>query len=78
MLRSYGKGFSLFSSDAPLRVSGRLSKPDVSPEKGAVALSLLTPIEIGAENADCQALIRAASEAMTDRSRRNARRGNRP
>ena len=76
VLRSYGKGFSLFSSDAPLRVSGRLSKPDVAPEKGAVALSLLTPIEIGTENADCQTLIRAASEAMTDRARRNERRGN--
>ena len=78
VLRSYGKGFSFFSSDAPLRVSGRLSKPDVSPDKGAVAFSLLTPIEIGTENADCQALIRAASEDMTDRARRNERRGSRP
>ena len=30
----YGKDFGLFWSDAPLRVSGRLRKPDVSPDKG--------------------------------------------
>jgi len=79
VLRPYGKDFSLLSADAPLRVSGRLSKPDVSPDKGAVAVSLLTPIEIGrAENADCQALIQAASEAMTDRARRSGRRASRP
>jgi uncharacterized protein involved in outer membrane biogenesis len=75
VLQPYGKDFSLLSADAPLRVSGRLSKPNVSPEKGAVAASLLTPIEVGrAENADCQALIRAASEAMTDRARRSEQR----
>jgi uncharacterized protein involved in outer membrane biogenesis len=79
VLRPYGKDFNLLSADAPLRVSGRLSKPDVSAEKGALAASLLTPIEIGrAENADCQALIREATEAMTDRARRSAPRGSRP
>lgn len=78
MIRPYGKDFSLFSADAPLRVSGALSEPDVSPEKGELAVSLLTPIEIGrAENADCQALIQWASDAMTDRERRSAARRNR-
>jgi uncharacterized protein involved in outer membrane biogenesis len=78
VIRPYEKDFSLFSSDAPLRVSGPLSKPDVSPDKGALAVSLLTPIEIGrAENADCQALIQWASDAMTDSARRTAARRNR-
>jgi uncharacterized protein involved in outer membrane biogenesis len=79
VLRPYGKDFSLLSADAPLRVSGRLSKPDVSPEKGAVAVSLLTPIEMGrVENADCQALIRDASDAISDRARRSSARASRP
>ncbi len=78
VLRPYGKDFSFLSADAPLRVSGALSKPDVSSDKGAMAVSLLTPIEIArAENADCQALIQAASETMTDRARRSAPRRSR-
>jgi hypothetical protein len=78
VIRPYDKDFSLLSSDAPLRVTGRLSKPDVSPDKGALALSLLTPIEIGrADNADCQALIRWAGDAMTDSARRSEARRNR-
>jgi uncharacterized protein involved in outer membrane biogenesis len=78
VIRPYDKDFSLLSSDAPLRVTGRLSKPDVSPDKGAMALSLLTPIEIGrADNADCQALIQWAGDAMTDSARRSAARRNR-
>lgn len=77
VIRSYGKDFSLLSADAPLRVSGQLSKPDVSAEKGELAASLLTPIEIGrADHADCQALIQWASDAMTDRERRGAARRN--
>ena len=79
VLRPYGKNFSLLSADAPLRVSGRLRKPDVAPEKGPLAASLLTPIEIGrAGNADCEALIRGASEAMNDRARRGRVRRNGP
>jgi hypothetical protein len=78
LLRPYAKDFSLLSADAPLRVSGSLSRPDVSPEKGAMAASLLTPIELGpAENVDCQALIQEASEAMAQQARRGAPRGSR-
>lgn len=79
VLRPYGKDFNLLSADAPLRVSGQLRKPDVAPEKGPLVASLLTPIEIGrTENADCEALIRGASEAMNDRARRGSVRRNRP
>ncbi len=78
LIRHYGKDFSLLSSDAPLRVTGPLRKPDVAPEKGDLAVSLLTPIEIGrAENADCQAVIQWANDAMTDSQRRSATRRNR-
>lgn len=77
VIRPYGKDFSLLSSDAPLRVSGPLSDPSVSPNKGELAVSLLTPVEIGrAENADCQALIRWAGDAMTDSARRSESRRN--
>lgn len=72
VLRPYGKDFSFLSSDAPMRVAGPLREPNVSPDKGALVVSLLTPIEIGrAENADCQALIRWAGDAMTDSARRS-------
>ena len=78
MIRPYGKDFSLLSSDAPLRVSGPLRKPEVAPEKGELAVSLLTPIEIGrTDNADCQALVQWAGDAMTDSQRRSAARRNR-
>jgi hypothetical protein len=77
VVRPYEKDFSLFSSDAPLRISGPLGKPDVSPAKGALAASFLTPIEIGrTEDANCQALIQWASDAITDSARRNGVRAN--
>jgi uncharacterized protein involved in outer membrane biogenesis len=78
VVRPYGKDFSLLSSDAPLRITGPLSNPDVAPEKGELAVSLLTPIEIGrAENADCEALVQWASEAMAASERRTAARRSR-
>jgi hypothetical protein len=44
-----------------------------------LAASLLTPIEIGrTENANCEALIRGASEAMNDRAQRGSVRRSRP
>ncbi|MBN1240793.1 MAG: AsmA family protein [Gammaproteobacteria bacterium] len=59
-----GKDFSLLSADAPVHVTGPLGDPSVTPDKGEIVESLLTPIELGdADSADCRALLEQVQAA---------------
>jgi uncharacterized protein involved in outer membrane biogenesis len=57
------KDFSLFSAQAPLYIVGPLAKLSAGPKLGEVLLSLSMPIKLGKpENADCQAVLKAAQQ----------------
>jgi uncharacterized protein involved in outer membrane biogenesis len=60
-LEPKAKDFSLFSVQAPLYISGPLSKLSAGPKLGEMLLSLSTPIKVGApDNTDCQAVLEAS------------------
>jgi hypothetical protein len=60
-LEPKAKDFSLFSVQAPLYISGPLSKLSAGPKLGEMLLSLSTPIKVGTpDNTDCQAVLTAS------------------
>jgi hypothetical protein len=60
-LEPKAKDFSLFSMQAPLYITGPLSKLSAGPKLGEMLLSLSMPIKLGTpENADCQAILEAS------------------
>jgi uncharacterized protein involved in outer membrane biogenesis len=60
-LEPKAKDFSLFSAQAPLYISGPLSKLSAGPKLGEMLLSLSTPIKVGTpDNIDCQAVLTAS------------------
>lgn len=60
-LEPKAKDFSLFSVQAPLYISGPLTKLSAGPKLGEMLLSLSMPIKLGTpENADCQAVLEAS------------------
>jgi len=60
-LEPKAKDFSLFSAQAPLYISGALSRLSAGPKLGEMLLSLSMPIKVGTpDNTSCQAVLEAS------------------